>query len=86
MIIKQEEESPVDDVFYNCKVPEVFKLLKETSTGLAVDTVLVQTVIEEAISMLKNYSKELTKLENRLSKQNAKTAILDKLHEHDYLD
>ncbi len=86
MIIRQEEEGPVSDLFYGFHVNEALELIKNCSEGLSTDTDLLKEACNETITILHDFIKKIEDLEKKTAKQNARNKVLEKLyrgHEND---
>lgn len=80
MIIRQEENSPVSDLFYGLHVYDALNLIKECSDTLCADTELLKEACLETQNILKDYLKKIEELERKTEKQNAREKVLEKLH------
>lgn len=86
MIIEQGEESPVADLFYGLHVSEALELIKKCAEGFSTDTDLLKEACNETLTILHNFIKKIEELEKKMSKQNARNKVLEKLyhgHEND---
>lgn len=80
MFIKQEENSPISDLFYGLHVYEALNLIKDTSDTLCVDTDILKESCLAAQEILKNYLKKIEELERKVEKQNAKSKVMSKIY------
>lgn len=80
MTIRQEESSPVADLFYGLHVYEALNLVKDCSDTLTVDTDLLKEACNETRNILDEYIKKIDTLEKKMAKDNARNRVLEKLH------
>lgn len=58
MIIRQEETSPVSDLFYGLHLCEAMSLAKDSTETICVDTSLLKEACEATQEILKDYVKK----------------------------
>lgn len=80
MIIKQEENSPVCDLFDKLKLSIAFNGIEEMSTGRIIDSGLMHEYINGTISLLKDLDKGLSNIERDIEKRKNKEAFREKLY------
>lgn len=83
MLIRQEETSPVTDLFDKLGLNVAFHGIEEQATDSALDSELLKTYIEETIKLLKDFEKGITNIERDLEKKKNKAAFQEKLHGND---
>lgn len=80
MIIRQEETSPMADLFYGLHVYEALNLVKDCSETLVADTDLLKEACNETKNLLDEYIKKIDTLEKKLIKDNARNRVLERIH------
>lgn len=83
MIIKQEENSPVCDLFDRLKLAVAFNGIEEMSTGRVIDSNLMHEYINGTISILRDLDKGLSNIEKDLEKKKNKEAFRERLYGND---
>lgn len=69
MIIKQENESPVSDLFDKLHIQTAFDGITKQAGDLALDSDLLKVYCEETIKLLKDFSNGITAIEKKIQKQ-----------------
>lgn len=84
MIIKQEETSPITDLFDKLKLNVAFHGIEEQSTSVGLDSDLLKEYATGTITLLKDFIKGIETIEKELTKQKNKAAFNEKLFGGDY--
>lgn len=84
MIIKQEETSPVTDLFDKLKLNVAFHGIEEQATSVGLDSELLKEYAEGTITLLKDFIKGVENIEKDLTKKKNKAAFNEKLFGGDY--
>lgn len=83
MLIKQEEKSPIQNAFDKLHLSVAFNAITEMSGGLAVDTELYKTYVEETVNLLKKLNTEINAIERDAIKTQNKNNFKEKLFGND---
>lgn len=83
MIIKQEDISPVCDIFDKLKLEVAFHGLTEIATSHAVDSDLLKEYCSTTIKLLKDFSNGIENIERKKIKEKNQQLIKDKLYGND---
>lgn len=69
MIIRQENETPVTDLFDKLHLQTAFDGISKQSGDIALDSDLLKVYCEETIKLLKDFSNGITSIEKKIQKQ-----------------
>lgn len=86
MTIRQEETSPVFDIFSGKKVCDEPQRVGNISEGTAVDTELLKEAARQSILLLGEYIRDIERLEKKEARDRTKSKVLELLgrgHEND---
>lgn len=84
MIIKQEETSPITDLFDKLKLNVAFYGIEEQATGFCVDSDLLRRYAEGTASLLKDFIKGIETIERDITKKKNVDKFNEKLFGDDY--
>lgn len=86
MIITQEENNPISDMFYGLNVNEGFRLIKEISEDQFCDSDILKEAINQTVDILHEFTKKIESYEKKAAKENAALKVRERLrrgHFHD---
>ena len=85
MIIKQEDECPITDLFDKLHLSVAFNGISQQAVDIAVDSDLLKVYCEETVKLLKDFSNGITTIEKKLQKADNQAKFKQKLYGQDSL-
>lgn len=86
MIIRQEEESPIEDLYINSHLNTAFNGIAQMAGDTGLDSELLKTYCEETVKLLKKFIQDIETVERKEEKRINREKFKQKLSLGDSLD